>query len=774
MEKEHNINISGREYEWLKPDRVLKLYRGSKSAFGTKKLFVIGVGKNGIDCLLRAKHIAENRFQKDKTRIRFLGIGINELFDGAEFCGSVLEDGEKLPIDPDKDIYPFLNDPEKLPEFVKDWFDEGLKNYTPKKPVYGLQKRMCGRLSLFNRFGSLMRLLEAAVSGFGASDRPLEIAVVGNLGDAFFGGMMIDLGYILRALFETAPYSVTTVAYMFAGDTAAFTEKEGRDLATAYANTVVAKSELDMFQTRKKGFWQQYSEAIEISSDKPPYTACYITHAEADYEDTVEKAALKIMCEPGNIFARNDDAEMLMSYNMFDKEGSHKFRYLAYSSAVNEIPLGKIVSYISLKIFGKYLGELRQKTVGSKELGKITGKVTPNAMLLASKAGTPPKYEFDENLNPLFSVQSLKKGAEASKRYVNKRLEETAELCRRGAEMMLPELAGKIKELCENAVGDREKGPYYALEIIRACRNKLTEALKDTEQQMMTIDDDVSREEKYVAATHKKLKMTPAFMMGDLTEIYVKYLQSYMKCRMTQLTGNILIDFYKKLSEELDFYAQTALRTKSAIFDTIAEHSAEILNGASEYRGFGVREAFDPLLPENTAMRDALDRLVGSIPEDKMKLAEKRADLLAAAQKGVPEFINELLVFVDIAVGEFTEKGYDELCRFFSIENSLSSGIEDCFSRVGITTPTTESVPLTRVICPANAKPGDISPLHAAHKELNDVWNASASSFSVSIVRIQGAVKLEAFKDYEQWENMRYAYVNDSLKKHGIRIFGQR
>ncbi len=773
MGNEQTVNTNGKEYEWLKPDRILKRYRGSKSAFGTKKLFVIGIGKNGIDCLMRAKHIAENRFQKDKTRIRFLAIGEKKLLEEAEFCGSLLENGETLSIDPDKDIYPYLNDPKKLSEYEKDWFDEGLVNYTPKKPVYGLQKRMCGRLSLFNRFGSLMKLLGSAMSGFGASDRPLEIVVAGNLGDAFFGGMMIDLGYILRALFETEPYSVTTVAYMFAGDTAAFTEKEGRDLATAYANTIVAKSELDMFQTRKKSFWQQYSDVIEISSDKPPYTACYIAHAEASYEETMERAALKIMCEPGNIFARNDDAEMLMSYNMLDKEGSHRFRYLAYSSAVNEIPLGKIVSYITLKVFGKYLGGLRVKTVGAKELGKITGKVTPNAMLLAAKAGTPPKFEFDENLNPLFSVQSLKKGAEASKRYVNERLEETAELCSKGAKLMLPELAGKIKELCENAVSDREKGPYYAVEIIKACKTKLAAAIKDAEHQMMTIDDDVSREEKLAAAAHKKLKVTPTFMTGDLAEVYVKYLQGYMKCRFTQLTGKILIDFYNKLSEELSSYAETALSTKTAVFDTISEHCDEILNGTSEYKGFGVKEAFDPLLPENAAMRGSLDRLVENIPEEKMKLAEKRADLLAAAQKGVSEFINELLVFVDISVGEFTEKGYDELCRFFSIENSLSTGIEDCFSRVGITTPTTESIPLTRVICPANAKPDDILPLRAAHRELNDIWNASASSFSVSIVRIQGAVKLEEFKDYEQWENMRYAYVNDSLKKHGIRIFGK-
>ncbi|MCI5578585.1 MAG: hypothetical protein MR364_03675, partial [Oscillospiraceae bacterium] len=122
----NDIQKDNKEYEWLKPDRIMKLYRGSKSAFGTKKLFVVGVGRNGVDCLMRAKHISENRFQKDKTRIRFLGIGVNELVDNAEFCGSVLDNDEKLPIDPDASIYAYLNDPEKLSEIEKDWFDEGL------------------------------------------------------------------------------------------------------------------------------------------------------------------------------------------------------------------------------------------------------------------------------------------------------------------------------------------------------------------------------------------------------------------------------------------------------------------------------------------------------------------------------------------------------------------------------------------------------------------------------------------------------------------------
>ena len=772
MANEQINDITAGEFEWLRPDRVMKLYRGSKSAFGTKRLFVIGIGKNGVDCLMRAKHIAENRFQKDKTRIRYLGIGVNELVDNAEFCGSVLEDGEKLSIDPDEAIYAYLNAPEKMTEFMKEWFDEGLKNYTPNKPVYGLQKRQCGRLALFHYFGSIMKLFGSALTGFGANDRPLEIALVGNLGDAFFGGMMLDIGYILRTLFETVTYPVTIVTYMFAGDTSEFTEKEGRDLATAYANTIVSKSELDLFQSRKKRFWQQYNNAIEISSDKPAFTACYITNAEATYEETMEKTALKIMCEPGNIFAQDDDAEKIMSYNMLDKEGSHAFRYLAFSSAVNEIPLGKIVSYVSLKMMGKYLWSLRQRSIGEMELGKIAGKVAPNAMLLASKAGDIPKIVYSENLNPLFSLHSLKNGGEASKRYVNDKINETAELCRKGADMMIDELSGQIKKLCENAVLDHDKGPYYALEIIRACRQKLSEASKDIEQQMMNIDDDVSREEKLLAAVYKKIKSTPNFMAAKYTDSYVDQMKEYEKYRNIQLTGNIVKDFYGRLSEELNKYADENLRKRTVVFDRIADNSSDILYGESPYLGFGVKEAFDPLSPENEHIRAVLDNMVESVPDDTMSLAFKRADLLSAALKGTKELISELLVLVDICVGEFTEKSYDEVCEYFNIENSLAAGMGDCFERVRITTPTTESVPLTRVICPAKIKPAAIAPLHARHKELNDIWNTSASSYSVSIVRIQGAVKLSEFKDYEQWENMRYAYINDSLKKHGMRIFG--
>ena len=355
---------------------------------------------------------------------------------------------------------------------------------------------------------------------------------------------------------------------------------------------------------------------------------------------------------------------------------------------------------------------------------------------------------------------------------MNERLEEIAELCGKGAEILLPELSAQIKKLCENAVRDKNKGPYYALEIIKACLSKLSDADKSVEQQMMTIDDDVSHEEKLLAAIQKKLKITPNFMAAKQVESYVSHLKEYMKYRFTQLTGNIIMDFYKHLYSELDKYAEESLRTRSYVFDLISEHMDEILNGESQYMGFGVNEAFDPLDPQSSDIRAALDKMVDSIPSAKLELAMKRADLLTAAQNGVTEFISELLVIVDICVGDFTEKGYDAICKYFNISNSLSWGMEHCFGRVNITTPTTNGTPLTRVICPSTAKPEDIAPLRSAHKELNDIWNASASSFSVSVIRIQGAVKLEEFDNYTQWENMRYAYVNDSLKKHGIHIFG--
>ena len=58
-----------KKIEWLKPERVLKLTNQYKSLFGINRLFVIGLGKNGVDCALRCKHITEKRFGTDDKKV---------------------------------------------------------------------------------------------------------------------------------------------------------------------------------------------------------------------------------------------------------------------------------------------------------------------------------------------------------------------------------------------------------------------------------------------------------------------------------------------------------------------------------------------------------------------------------------------------------------------------------------------------------------------------------------------------------------------------------
>jgi len=451
--------------DWLKPDRIMKLYAGRKTRFGTKRLYVVGIGKNGTECLMRCKHIAENRYKTDNTKIRFLAVGEDKMLDAAEFCGSVLRDEEKLRIVPDDAIYKYLNAPERLPETALSWFDTGLKNYTPAKPAYGLQKRQCGRVALFHYFNDLLKIFGDAISAFSDSNAPLDIVVTGNMGDAFFGGMVIDIGYILKSLFETAKYPVNVTAYMFAGDTSKLFEKDSRELGNYYANTIVTKAELDSFKCRKTRFSQKYTQSFAVDTDKPPYSACYINAAESTYEATLEAAALKILSECEIVYVRDDDADKIMSYNMLGKE--HSFRYLACDTAVNEIPMGRIMSYLSVKLFMSFNRMLNKNSVSSMEMGKLIGKLTPNAQFLASKAGVLPKLEFNEELNPLFSVKSLKNGMEASRRYVSDNVEKFAELCRNGSDIVLPAVFDEVVSICEEAKNNFDKGPFYAVEVVK-------------------------------------------------------------------------------------------------------------------------------------------------------------------------------------------------------------------------------------------------------------------------------------------------------------------
>ncbi|MGN1109766.1 MAG: hypothetical protein ACI4RK_10350, partial [Oscillospiraceae bacterium] len=101
----------------------------------------------------------------------------------------------------------------------------------------------------------------------------------------------------------------------------------------------------------------------------------------------------------------------------------------------------------------------------------------------------------------------------------------------------------------------------------------------------------------------------------------------------------------------------------------------------------------------------------------------------------------------------------------------VKNAVESCVEGVSVAAPTTDDFALNRVICPKSTKQDEIAELRAAHKGMNYIWNGSVLNLAAVCTQIKGGVRLEAFKDYNHWENMHYAYVNDSLKKHGIHIF---
>ncbi len=752
--------------DWLKPDRIMKLYAGRKTRFGTKRLYVVGIGKNGTECLMRCKHIAENRYKTDNTKIRFLAVGEDKMLDAAEFCGSVLRDEEKLRIVPDDAIYKYLNAPERLPETALSWFDTGLKNYTPAKPAYGLQKRQCGRVALFHYFNDLLKIFGDAISAFSDSNAPLDIVVTGNMGDAFFGGMVIDIGYILKSLFETAKYPVNVTAYMFAGDTSKLFEKDSRELGNYYANTIVTKAELDSFQCRKTRFSQKYTQSFAVDTDKPPYSACYINAAESTYEATLEAAALKILSECEIVYVRDDDADKIMSYNMLGKE--HSFRYLACDTAVNEIPMGRIMSYLSVKLFMSFNRMLNKNSVSSMEMGKLIGKLTPNAQFLASKAGVLPKLEFNEELNPLFSVKSLKNGMEASRRYVSDNVEKFAELCRNGSDIVLPAVFDEVVSICEEAKNNFDKGPFYAVEVVKKSLAELRVAIAKIKTEMEDIGETMAREERMVKVSYKKIKNFPTFIASRMTEEYMAWLDEWGEYKKTEVTAGIVKEFYETLYAKIDAYYKVNLLKSAEMFERIPVNREKILTGESPYEGFGVTEAFDIFTPE---IKSALDKMVDGLPDSTRLMAFKRSDLMNVDKGDEMHFPRELVHIVQSCFASFFDQSYEEFCQFFNVEASEAAALGECLERAAVKTPASDEPALTRMICPKDAPAGELAPLRAVHKGISDIWNDSAADRMVSVVQIKGNVTLNGFKGYEQWENMRYAYVNDSLKKHGIHIF---
>lgn len=755
--------------EWFSPDRIMKLYPDKKSSFGSRRLFVIGIGANGIDCLIRCKDIAENRYSLNKIKLRFLGIGLKEDLDRAISHGSRLNEDEMLEIDPESSIYPYLNDPELLPEAAKSWFDEGLRNYTPAKPVYGLSKRQCVRVALFHYFASIMKLFGDAINDFSGDTSPIEIVFTGNLGDAFFGGMMIDLAYIARTMFSSAKLTVNVNAYMLAGDTALLQGMDGRALAIFYANTIVTKAELDKFQIQRRKYSQKFAENYVFTCDKAPFQCCTVNAAEETYELTIDNLAYKIIAGAAAVFKKDDDAERLLAYNMFNSEANHTFRYLCAGSAVDELPVGKIASFITLKLIVLNYNYLLKKSAGEMEIGIISSKAATSDMYLAQKSGELPKFEFDETLNPLFSIKSLKNGTEASKKYINDRLEIIAKLCKDGAEKFIGEIFDEIHEMCEKARDDNEKGPYYAAEIVRKCLSELKSSITKIEDHIGLAADSTAAEEHKLTAEFRSIHGTFGLFGAKSNEAYIEQIKKYSDARRFELTADTMLDYYKRLYEKLNDYYTNDLSTVTNLFSA----AIDMFHGISEHMKPSehkfVRDVFNA---SDEKVIELLKRMTDGLPESTTSLIFKRSKILSAMRSDDPEaFAREAVKYTADCFHNIFEYGFDDFCRTFGVNADAAGSIGRCLERLTVTTPAEEETPLIRTLCPHGANAGSVAGLHAAHNSLNDIWSSSALMHTVITQRVRAGVKLDQFKDYKQWENMRYAYVNDSLKKHGIHIF---
>lgn len=752
---------------WLLPERIQKLYDGHKDSFGKNRLFVVGIGKNGIDCLLRCKHLVQRRFGAGDNYVRFFAIGEEKTLERASCEGTVLDENESLPVVAEAAIYKYLNNPARLPQYALDWFDTGLKNYSPATPTYGLTKRQCGRVALFHYIKTIQKRIGEAARAFAGSGESVEIVVVGNLGDVFFGGMFLDMAYILKALFEDAEYPVKVDAMLFAADTAALFEQDRRELGNYYANTIISKNELDMFQCYKKPFSQQYSAAFEVTSDKPPFNSVQILPALSSYKLTLDTAAEKILTRAEMVFSKDDDAERIMSYNILQPHGSHDFRCLTYGVSVCEVPLGKIISYLSVKVFTMLNHRLNENSVGQMQLGQFGSKVTPDGMYLAAKAGALPELDFDEKHNPTFSPRALKISSDGSVGYVEEWAQKMSDLAKQGAEFCGKKIVDEIVSICEAAKTDMEKGPFYAIEIVKKCLGDLRVAIAKESAEYSDMEEQVERARSLVNGAYMKVK-TSALFVGKAVEQYVFELKDYGEYLRRLKTSATMRDFYQQEYDELESYLETKLAKAAEVFENIAKNRTAINEKISrEDMDVVARDAFSV---SDAAVSAKLDELAEKLPPEVLSKAFKASHMLELPEDDEQAIARAMVDIVAKCFNTLLSMGFSEMCDFFGADG-ISAALEKCLDGAQALAPANDEFVLDRIICPKVTRQDEIAELRATHKGMNYIWNASVLNCSAVVTQIKGDVRLETFNDYPQWENMHYAYINDSLKKHGIHIF---
>ncbi len=751
-----------RKLEWLCPERIEKLYSGQKNLFGINRMLIIGIGQNGTDCVLRCKHLTERRFGSDLRKVRFVCVGTQQVL-GSDCCGTTLNNEERLTIVPEEAIYNYLNDPKTLPQYARSWFDAGLKNYSPAAPTYGLSKRQCGRLALFHCIDMLLKMLCDSREAFSGSDKSLEIVLTGNVGDAFFGGMFIDIAYICKEIFKSAEYPVKVSCLMFAPDTAELCGTEKRELGNYYANCVVTKNELDRFQTHRKPFMQKYSDSFEATSIKPPFNAVFIAPAEADYEHTMRKAAEKILTRMEILFRKDDDAERIMSYNMLKTGANHEFRYLGFGVEVCEAPVSRVMSYLALRVFMLLYRRLEKNSVGEPKLGQYAITATPNDMMLASKAGEIPKPVFDEKKNPVFAPKNLKISLEEPVNYVRKYVEKFSLAVSEGAKQCLPEICNSIISACEAAKTDINKGPFYAMEIVKKCLSELRAAAERAKDETSDMNDQIKRSRNLVNSAYAKLKGSALFS-GKAAEQFIYEITDYAEYGRRLKSSKIMAEFYKNVYSRLSDYRDTLSVTVAAFDDTAANYDMllERITKPDEF----VSSAF-PV----EGLFEKLDIMTEQIPEHKLVKALKESGLLTLPAEDETALARSIVYIAGACCGDMFSMSFSQMCAFAE-NGSVGGTLEQLCKNVGTALLATDEFALNRIICPKSTKQDEIAALRSERRGMSYIWNGSVLRHTAVVTQIKGAVSLESFPDYEKWENMRYAYVNDSLKKHGIHIFG--
>ncbi len=754
---------------WLTPERVMKLTDRHKSMFGINRLFVIGLGKNGVDCALQCKHITEKRFGTDEKKVRFLCIAEDKYLAEAGCEGTVLTESEQIPIVPEEAIYKYLNNPARLPQAAVSWFDNGLKNYSPAPPVYGMTKRQGGRIALFHNIKNVIMRIGEALNAFSGTDKSLEIVITGNMGDIFFGGMFIDLAYILKKLFADSSYPVKVNCYMFAPDTAVMFEDDQREQGNYFANTILTKNELDLFQCQRRPFSQQYSSSFEVTSDKVPFNACFIAKAERSYRYTLDCAAEKILNRMEILFTKDDDAERIMSYNMLRPNDTHDFRYLSYGISVYEVPLGKIMSYLCVKVFTLMNHSLNKNSVGERLLGHYGSIVTPDERFLAQKGGDLPALEFDERINPVFSTRSLKVSSDSANEYIENWLDRISASTEKGAEICLEEVTASIVKVCEEAMRDFDKGPFYAAELVKHCLSTLRVTMAKINSE---VEDMTEQKAHYLDVTrtaYMKIKTSPLFV-GKAVEQYINELREYANCCNKMRTGGTLVKFYQDVYDKLEDYLNNTIGAATSAFENVAVNRKQIISEIARDNSDLVC-ARDVISLADSDVIAKLDKLVEDVPQETLSKALLASGILElngsddkAAAKAVVQIVHKCF-------GNILDMSFSEMCDYFGKKNCLYTAISNGVREAEVPAPMNDDFALNRIICPKSTRQDEIAGLRAEYKGMNYIWNGSVMNCSAAVAQIKSGVRLNGFPDYDQWENMHYAYVNDSLKKHGIHIF---